>query len=166
MLHAVAPLLAALLLVLGSVASYRLALQPLATAWRARTWVEVPAVLDRVAYVDGYTAQLQISYHYWRDDRMYMANRYGVHDGLDEAGRLRDVAATLYRKQRIRAWVNPAEADEAVLDRSPHWGVVLLAVPALLLALAGAGLLWLSVRGWLCEWQAGRRLARYREGEE
>jgi Protein of unknown function (DUF3592) len=110
------------------------------TAWSARRWTEVPIEVigvdlrhsesgDRSTPVD----EVRAAYRYRVGANVYVGHRIGVHlpvaDNL--GGWQRGWQETLARPRvpgepPLTAWIDPAHPEEAVLDRSLRWGVLLL----------------------------------------
>lgn len=160
-------LLAAIPMLLGGLwGSWACVVQPLSMAWVSRDWVETPAVLDevwiqgtggtwypparegkinpeaRMAAMPYGQVMLQVRYHYVIGEQVYESTDYGLHRILADGDRVRQAAALMYRRQVVRAWVNPVAPDQAVLDRQLHWSMILFGLPAGAMAILGLGLLW------------------------
>lgn len=149
-------------------------LSPLLEAWKTRSWVATPAILDeikllaadgtpipifhdpnltipqRVSIMPTGIVKLAVRYHFYLGDQSFDGNRFGLFEGLDDGDAQRLAAASMHRKQEIQVWVNPDNPNESVLNRELHWGVMAMGLP--LLAMAGIGLLILGygVKTW---WQ-------------
>lgn len=148
-------LLAPLLTAVGVLAGVWPLWRTLDLAWQSRHWVAVPAVVEHQQLHEGRKGMLRLEarYHYdWQGQR-HRAERVG----LDEPGHsdnldcwARDWSERLARAQgegeTLTAWVDPAQPDRALLDRSLRWPVLLLHLP-FALDFTGLGLLagWLGV---------------------
>jgi 3-deoxy-D-manno-octulosonic-acid transferase len=148
-------LLALLLLGSGLIALWRLALSPLADAWRSRDWNQAMARIEILSLAqDARGARLQTRYAYQVDGVLYRASRYGLHADMDSAEAARAAYAELLYRDKTWVWVNPQAPEEALMNRDIHWLVVAFALPAVAVAALGALLLWAAASA-LCE--------RYRE---
>jgi hypothetical protein len=153
---------------------------PMLDGARMRHWIAVPGVLDDISlrasngeeipvlggpgvspelkqsWMPSGIVKLKVKYHYYVGDQSYDGRRYGLHLSLDDGDAQRYAAARMYRKQEVSVWVNPDNPAESVLDRSLHWGVLMIAIPAAAIALVGLVILFAGVKTW---WQL-RTLAR------
>ena len=110
----------------GPVVSY------ISDANRMRDWVEVPATIDDVDYrrqtPDG-NSRITASYRYTYDGVDYQGSRVDVANSEEVFGRFQQrLAGELTKhaedKTPVAAYVNPAQPDEAVLDRRFLWTVL------------------------------------------
>lgn len=155
---------------------------PLAEGWRMRNWEKTPAILDEIglraangavipvlggpgvdpalkeAAMPSGVVKLRVRYHYYVGEQSYEGQRYGLHLGLDDGDAQRHAAAYLYKKQEIPVWVNPENPAEAVMDRQLHWGVMLIAIPGLAVALVGALILGIALHTTWKTQQIARRM--------
>ncbi|MDR2637635.1 MAG: DUF3592 domain-containing protein [Zoogloeaceae bacterium] len=141
-------LLAIILLCGGTFAAWQLAVAPLCDAWRSRNWPQVSAKIDTVHLVTGAQgSRLEVRYRYRVNGEVHRSERYGLYTWLTHAESLRQAYAELLYAKTARAWVNPSDPDEALLNRDIRWSIACMAIPAVFTALLGAALLWAAMLG-------------------
>jgi hypothetical protein len=133
-------------------------------ALRARNWVKTRAevLFTEVTWSSWDNSRAIGSYKYEVAGRPYESDRLGL--STKGAGILDDWPSDMYEfmkaardeKRPIMVWVNPAEPSQAVIDRTPGTGTLLLLLP-LAFAFAGWGVACLRAA-----WKAVREV----EGEE
>ncbi|MDR0996315.1 MAG: DUF3592 domain-containing protein [Zoogloeaceae bacterium] len=134
----------------GFASTWLLVGAPFADWLRSRHWPQTLATLDAVQLAPpGFQTpeKLIVSYRY-RDPtgQLRTGERYGLFEWRDDADLRRAAYAELsYQKTR---WVhiNPANPAETLIDRRWQWLPCLMALPSLLIGLAGVGMLWLGLR--------------------
>ncbi|MDR0528188.1 MAG: DUF3592 domain-containing protein [Zoogloeaceae bacterium] len=153
-------LLGPILLCGGLFAAWHLAFAPLLLAWQSRDWPLVPARLESARLVHGLSGTaLEARYCYRAAGKPYCASRYGLYVWRSDADTLRARYVDLLYQKNVRAYVNPARPEEALLDRRPHWPLFFMFLPALLTASLGGALCWAAMSGF---WAAGREAWRRR----
>lgn len=158
-------LVACLFLAGGSLATWFLALQPLADAWRSRHWQPITARVESVELGGGPGAgqrgvQVQVRYRYQVQGQTHVGTRFGLHGWVDNRDAQLEAYADLLYRRRVQAWYNPARPEEALLNRDLHWSIIAMGLPALGAALLGAVLLWAAVMAGLDAWRAAQRRKR------
>lgn len=149
----------------GTIASYYMGIEPLYEAWRSRNWQPVNVRIEDVQLGDGpgggnRGAKVLVSYRYRFADLSYEGHRFGLHDWIDNAEAQKVAYADLLYTRNTRAWINPENPGEALLNRELHWSAMLMAIPALGIAAMGALILWAAIIGTLATWRASRRLRK------
>ena len=137
------------------------------TAWSARRWVETPVELLDVNVQTlnpgdfPPVSDVRATYRYRMGDAFHVGRRIGVHlpmtDNSGEWQREWVERLTHHRAPGmapLMAWVNPEHPDEAVLDRSLRWDVLLVHA---FLVVVPLWALWLAARALV----ARRRLRSY-----
>ncbi|MCL2021622.1 MAG: DUF3592 domain-containing protein [Betaproteobacteria bacterium] len=154
-------LLAIILFAGGLLFAWRLAFGPLVDVWRSKDWPLVSARIETVQLVAGLEGrQLEVRYHYHFAGRTYYSERYGSYRWLADSAALEEAYAELLYAKNARAWVNPRDPGEALLNRDISWPVALMAIPACGMIFLGATLLWAalaSAREFLREKKPGNR---------
>ncbi|MDR1647245.1 MAG: DUF3592 domain-containing protein [Zoogloeaceae bacterium] len=155
-------LAALLLLAVGTVSVWRLALSPLLDAARSRHWVRVEARLQDLSldYSPAQGARVLPVYRYRFAGQTVRGTRFGLHSWLDDADAQRAAYVDLLYRNKIRVWVNPRRPEESLIDRELHLSVMLMALPALAAALAGGALLWAAGVAARDAWRLRRARAR------
>lgn len=127
---------------------------------RTLSWQPVPAQAlevrgdSRWNTSDGTSTRvysLRVNYSYTIQGAKYQAQTVSLDDSFDsDEGYWRGLETRVRRenvKRTLVAWVNPAQPEEAVLDRSVRWKKVFFALVFLVtFGGAGAGVIWLSRR--------------------
>ncbi|HET6900317.1 MAG TPA: DUF3592 domain-containing protein [Vicinamibacteria bacterium] len=136
------------------------------TAWSARRWVETPVELLDVNLQTLNPGEfppatdVRATYRYRMGDAFYVGRRIGVHLPItDNSGEWQREWVERLRHRGsetppLTAWVNPEHPDEAVLDRSLRWDVLLVHA---FLVVVPLWPLWLAARALV----ARRRLRSY-----
>jgi hypothetical protein len=115
--------------------------------WRtieSRSWDEVPCtiVASAVGTVDGgETYSVDVTYEYEREGRTRRSSRYDFFEGTSSGveGK-QEVVATLPPGTRTVCWVDPADPDSAVLDRSPFPWLLIGCFPLVFVAIGVGGI--------------------------
>lgn len=113
-------------LVVGAAIFVGMGLWPLWRSQAAERWIEVPCTVERVELVTGTdsdgdtTYRIEVAYTYRYDGRDYRSERYDFSFGSTNIGvdRMRTAADDLQRQPTRVCWIDPAEPESAVLDRS------------------------------------------------
>lgn len=149
----------------GAIASYYMGVEPLYQAWHSRNWVPVTVRIEDVQLDYGpgggnRGTKVLVSYRYRVADRIYEGHRFGLHDWIDNAEAQKAAYTDLLYTRNTRAWINPENPGEALLNRELHWSAMLMAIPALAIAGMGGLILWAAIVGTLATWRASRRLKK------
>lgn len=93
----------------------------------ARSWIEVPAIIEAVELEshrgdDSTTYEVTATYQYTYLNKEYVGTRVGLHGGADNIGSYHQRTSNLLEKyarsgEPYRCFVNPAHPSEALLDR-------------------------------------------------
>lgn len=135
-------------------------LQNASAAWQVRQWQPVPATvlhtqLDRRRDSEGAVMhEVRASYRYVVAGQPHVGHQVGLDERLraDNIGdwheqwhrRLLDAQA---RGEPITAWVNPAQPEQAVLEREVRWALAAFRMPfGLLFTAIGAIAAWAALR--------------------
>lgn len=109
----------------------------LVTWKRAAGWVETPATIEHLELdvnsdSDGTTYRVVCRYSYTFNDKHYQNDRVGLTGGSDNIGSWQQDTYNRLKSHQdsiesdpLFCWVNPADPQEAVLDRSLRIGMVL-----------------------------------------
>lgn len=160
------PLLGVVLLVAGLLGVVSFAVVPTLDAMRSRQWTPVAATLDWARIEPATVARsrplpaLAVRYSYRYGGVDFVGRRNDLHFGLDTPSAVQARLRQVEDGRALTAWVNPAAPEQAMLDRSLHWGVLLLTIPAALVALIGG----LLVFGGMVAWNDWRPLWRRQPG--
>ncbi|MCL2076135.1 MAG: DUF3592 domain-containing protein [Betaproteobacteria bacterium] len=139
-------LLAIILLIGGLLFVWRLAFGPLVDVWRSRDWPTVPARIEAVRLTSGMEGrQLAVRYRYDFAGRAYHSDSYGLYRWRADSAALEEAYAELLYAEHMRAWVNPHDPTEALLNRDISWPVMVMAIPAFCMFFLGAALLWAAL---------------------
>jgi hypothetical protein len=139
-------LLAVILFAGALLAVWQLAFGPLLLVWRSQDWPQVSARIESVQLVVGLGGrQLEVRYHYRFKDHTYHSERFGPYRGLADSAALEEAYGELLYSKNIKAWVNPHDPEEALLNRDISWSVALMAIPACAMIFLGAALLWAAL---------------------
>jgi len=107
------------------------------TAWAARRWVEIPVEVIDVGLRQSTSgeqatpvAEVRGAYRYRVGAVVYVGHRIGVHPSAADnlGGWHREWMERLAHGSAsapLTAWVDPQHPEDAVLDRSLRWGVIL-----------------------------------------
>jgi hypothetical protein len=150
----VLPFLGILLLVAGLMGVVSFAAMPLAEAMRSRQWVPVPAHVEHIQVMPADLMrnrplpQLQVEYRYRYEGTWYTGDRHDLHHGLDTEKAMDARLAKLEDGEPGTAWVNPKAPEQSMMDRSLHWPVVALALPAAVVAVLGGLLVFAGMVAW------------------
>jgi hypothetical protein len=149
-------LLAVVLLSGGTLAVWRLALEPFYDAWRSRNWSQVMTKIEAVRLEqDLQGVRVQVQYVYRVDGVTYRSNRYGLYSSsMGNAEAARAAYAELLYSKKAWAWVNPDAPKEAFLERKIYISVALVAIPAVGVVLLGLVLIWAATAAF---WQEVRK---------
>ncbi|QDF99196.1 hypothetical protein CJ010_22965 [Azoarcus sp. DD4] len=156
------PLLGVVLLVAGLLGVVSFGVVPTLDAMRSRQWTPVVATLDWARIEPATVARsrplptLAVRYSYRYGGVDFVGRRNDLHFGLDTPSAVQARLRQVEDGRALTAWVNPAAPEQAMLDRSLHWGVLLLSIPAALVALIGG----LLVFGGMVAWNDWRPLWR------
>ncbi|MES2476752.1 MAG: DUF3592 domain-containing protein [Verrucomicrobiota bacterium] len=125
--------------------------------WQARSWVEVPCVIDSTELKesrgdDSTTYRVQAAYHYEFQGRPYHSEQVTFGKGSDNVG---DFQHTAHRElshyqdgRRFRCFVDPNHPENAVLYRGLRWEMqAFMAIFALTFPAVGAGLVVGGIMG-------------------
>jgi hypothetical protein len=148
-------------IVAGSVPGV-IALRDLQSARTMRSWVETPATILHVEMKHGEdTSAVQARYRYRAPDlsvpergglKDYEGTQVGIHGGSDNVGDWQaETCARLERAWRtestVPCWYDPADPNQAVLDRNERWELVgFMLIFPLVFGLAGGGVIWFGLR--------------------
>lgn len=156
------PLLGVVLMVAGLLGVVSFGVVPMLDAMRSRQWTPVVATLDWARIEPATVARnrplpaLAVRYSYRYGGVDFVGRRNDLHYGLDTPSAVQARLRQVEDGRALTAWVNPAAPEQAMLDRSLHWGVLLLSIPAALVALIGG----LLVFGGMVAWNDWRPLWR------
>lgn len=148
------PLLGVHLLVAGTLGVVSFLLLPLFEAMHSRQWTPVVATLEsaRVERAELLRVRplpaLEVRYSYRYRGADFVGSRNDLHHGLDTPAGVRNRLVMVEDGRALTAWVNPDKPAQALLDRSLNWGVMVLAVPAAVLALVGGLLVFIGMVAW------------------
>ena len=116
----------------------------------ARDWQETEAVileskLDESRDSDGSTYEVAVKFRYHFGDRSYESSRYSFRIGKTNIAveTMQAAVAGLPKGQVTTCWVNPAQPEEAVLDRSMPTSALFglcFSVPFITVGLVGLGI--------------------------
>ncbi|MGL6161933.1 DUF3592 domain-containing protein [Microbulbifer sp.] len=101
---------------------------------------------------DSTTYRVEASYRFGFRGRSYRGYRVNVYTGSDNIGSYQQdmyqhLSYAQFHGDWVRAWVNPDNPDESVIDRNLRWGMVLF--PGILTSvfmIIGAGIIYLTWR--------------------
>lgn len=165
LLRVALPLFGVALLVAGLSGVVSFGVVPIYDAMRSRQWTPVPATLQAVR-LDAPALlhsrplpALAVRYSYRFAGGEFVGERPDLHHGLDLPDAVRQRLRELGNGRELVAWVNPRAPEQAMLDRSLHWGVVVLSIPAGMIALVGG----LLVFGGMVLWNDWQPLWRGRD---
>jgi len=112
-----------------------LGLSPLLEARGMTGWVEVPCKILRTELEshrgdDSTSYKVTARYRYEFNGRPYTAERVSLHGGSDNIGSFHQDTHRLLKRHKqdgtaFRCFVNPSNPSEAILFRTPRWGLVL-----------------------------------------
>lgn len=148
------PLIGLALLMTGLLGVVSYGVLPILDAARSNDWQPVEASIESVALspaVPGFHPQLEtveIRYAYTVDGEVRAGTRYDPHGGQYAMPQGAEVLASLKTSPRITVWVDPEEPQDAMVLRGVRLPVLLFAVPALGLALAGGLMLFVGMLSW------------------
>ncbi len=161
-IRVVLPSAGIVLLVAGLMGLVSFAGMPLLEAVRCRQWIPVPAQLEKVEVLPPDFVRsrplpaLAVRYRYHYENADFTGERHDLHHGLDTAGEMLRRLEQLNDSPSVTAWVNPKTPEQSMLERSLHWTVVALALPAGVLTLLGAILVFAGMVAWN-DWRPGWR---------
>jgi len=88
-----------------------------------------------------------MTYRYLVDDRGHVGDRYQFVRAASTGYRGKAaIVARLRPGTRTACWVNPANADDAVIERGPTAELWYILVPMVFVIIGGAGVYFLAVR--------------------
>jgi hypothetical protein len=100
-------------------------------SYQMRQWVEVPAVIEDAALQthhgdDSTSYSVTARYTYRFEGRSYESTKVGIHSGSDNIGSYQERMARRLESHRdsgepYRAFVNPEDPSQAILDRELRW---------------------------------------------
>jgi hypothetical protein len=132
----------------GGVATWFIAVRPVAGLLAARSWVETPCTIlaSQVAESsdsDGTTYKVDVRYAYVFEGGEYRSERYDFFDAYSSGydGKA-EVVARYPPGTRTVCYVNPADPSAAVIDRSPGPRYLVGLVPLLFLAVGVGGVVF------------------------
>ncbi|ANQ86944.1 DUF3592 domain-containing protein [Azoarcus olearius] len=165
LLRAAVPLVGVSLLVAGVLGVVSFGVLPMVDAMRSRQWLPVEARLEWVRAEPAAPMRIRplpairVSYQYSYGGADYVGRRTDLHHGLNTPAAVARRLSEVRESEPLVAWVNPAAPEQAMLDRSIHVAVVVLALPSALLALVGGLAVFLGMVAWN-DWRLPRTLAR------
>lgn len=148
------PLVGVILFTLGLLGLLSFGLLPVLESLHMRAWLAVPAQLEAVSVRPHATPllppfdTLEVVYRYELDGVQRSGRRYDVHDGRALASDAGMIAGQLRTEGKLRVWVDPDEPANAVIRRDPRWGVIVFALPALAMMVAGGLMLFVGMVAW------------------
>lgn len=132
----------------GALTCWFITVKPLLQIRAARSWDIVPCTVlsSSVASHDGddsTTYSVKISYRYEVDGRGFQGSRYRFEAGSD-SNRMekQEIVRRHPAGAQTDCFVNPANPNEAVIDRNPHRGLWWGAMGLLFVAVGGAGMMF------------------------
>jgi Protein of unknown function (DUF3592) len=133
---------------IGGVATWFVAVRPVAGLLAARSWVETPCTIlaSQVAESsdsDGTTYKVDVRYAYTFEGGEYRSERYDFFNAYSSGydGKA-EVVARYPPGARTVCYVNPSDPSEAVIDRSPGPRYLVGLVPMLFLAVGVGGMVF------------------------
>jgi hypothetical protein len=141
----------------GVVAGVKPMANLLQDAWKARTYVAIPAQVLEVNLTRGGKSSLAVEarYRYELNGKTYESNRVGLHGGnADNIGdwqtQWHRKLLNAYKAQRtITVWVDPLNPADAVIDRNIRWLMLLFLLPfALFFPAVSLGAMWFFFKTW------------------
>lgn len=153
-IRVVLPLFGVAVLMSGLLGVVSFGIVPVFDAMRSRQWTPVVATLDWARIEPARMARnrplpmLDVRYTYRYRGVEFVGRRNDLHFGVDTP---QGVTASLRQFEdgrALTAWVNPAAPEQAMLDRSLHWGVLALSIPAAVMALIGGLLVFGGMVAW------------------
>lgn len=148
------PLIGVALLMTGLLGVVSYAVLPTIDALRARDWQPVEATVQSVSLVPAVSElhppldTVEIRYTYKVDGAEHAGLRFDPHGGQYAQPEASEVFSKLKTTPQITVWVNPDDANDAMVLAELRVPVVLLAVPAFGLALVGGLLLFTGMLAW------------------
>jgi len=127
---------------------YFLSIVPLRRVWHARNWRATACIMLGSAveedHIESGLYQILVRYKYEVGGRLYRSSRYNFSVGTTAGLRgKRKVVARLAPGTRAICYVNPADPEDAVIDRGITWDMVFCGVFAAA-CLAAFSFFWLE----------------------
>jgi hypothetical protein len=148
------PAVGVCLLTFGLLGVVSFAVLPAAEALRSRDWRTVPGVLE-LAQVSPPLSRLhppldkiEIRFRYTLAGVEYHSDRLDPHAGLYLRSVSREVLEGLRASEELPVWVNPGNPADAMVRRDLRLPVLLFALPALAMAVAGGLMLFAGMLAW------------------
>lgn len=148
------PLIGVALLMTGLLGVVSYAVLPLLDTLRARDWQPVGATVESVSVIPAVSRlrpaldTVEIRYTYTVAGAARTGVGFDPHGGQYAQPEAGEVLSKLKTSPQITVWVNPDDANEALVLTGVRLPVVLLAVPAFGLALVGGLLLFTGMLAW------------------
>ncbi|MDY7093636.1 MAG: DUF3592 domain-containing protein [Acidobacteriota bacterium] len=140
-------------------------------SYQMRQWVEVPAVIEDAQLEthrgdDSTSYSVTARYTYRFEGASYESTKVGIHSGSDNIGSYQERMARRLERYRdsgdpYRAFVNPEDPSQAVLDREVRWEK--LGFYALFMVTFGGVGFGLIIFGFIGTRRLGKQLARQTE---
>jgi hypothetical protein len=126
--------------------------------WRMQSWAPTQARLQTARLIesrssDSTTYRVEARYEYVVAGKKYISDRVAIGSAGDNVGKFQETLGreleSAYRQQRpVRAWYNPEDPQDVVINREIRWGLVgFKLIFVLVFGGAGIGLLYFGFRG-------------------
>lgn len=127
-------------------------------AWRMASWPETQGTLLQAQLTANHSSKsttydVSAEYRYEVAGRSYRGNRVAIGSGGDNIGDFQQtlgnrLETALQNEQPVSVWYDPDNPGDAVLDRSPRWGLLgFKMIFVIAFGGAGSGLLFVGLRG-------------------
>lgn len=153
-LRTLMPLTGVAMLVIGLLCVTSFALMPLGELVGTRQWNQVEARVEQVAlhpHGPGLSWPfpfLEVRYRYVVEGNDYLGNRFGLHGGIDsDVDRLAPMTS-LAPGDRLPIWVDAADPQDALIDKSINLALVAMAIPGLALSVVGILMVIVGMLAW------------------
>ena len=148
------PVVGVCLLTFGLLGVVSFAVLPATEALRSRDWRAVPAVVELaelrppLSRLHPPLDKIEIRYRYVVAGVEYHEDGFDPHAGLYLPSASGAALAGLRASPEILVWVNPGNPGEAMVRRNLRLPVLLFALPALAMAVAGGLMLFAGMLAW------------------